>query len=231
MMRASRRPGTLPVPFRGRTRLVAWAKVLLPLGALGLLSTLFLLARAPDGPRAVSDEIPFARIEEIAREARIDQPRLAGLTADGTAVVLEAHRLLPLPGQPDGFSAAVPRLEIRSPEDVRGGLEATLEADTGEVLGPTRTLRLLGGVTLEGASPAAGPFSARLGDVTADLRNGTFAGLGGVEAETRLGSLHADAMRVEQGRAEGAGAGVRMVFNGAVRLVYLPPAPEPLVTP
>src|SRR5687768_1056659 len=72
------------VPFRRRSRVVAWAKVLLPLGALGLLSTVFLLAREPLG---VID-IPYAELEEIAREPRIDRPRLAGVAPDGTTVTL-----------------------------------------------------------------------------------------------------------------------------------------------
>lgn len=224
---AARLPGGPRVPFRAHARVVAWAKVLLPLGALGLLSTLFLLARVPEG----EGSIPLSRIEEVANESSIDRPRLAGLASDGTAVVLEARRLLPLPGQPDGFSAEAPRLEVRSPAGVRGGLEATLEAAEGEVLGPTRTLRLMGGVALEGTSPAAGPLSARLGSVTADLDAGTLTGLGGVEAETRLGSLRADAMRIVQGGSEGGDAGARVVFNGAVRLVYWPSAPEPPVAP
>jgi hypothetical protein len=51
--------------------------------------------------------------------------------------------------------------------------------------------------------------------------------LGGVEAETRLGSLRADTMRLVQGGTEGTAAGARVVFNGAVRLVYWPPAAAP----
>ncbi len=219
------------VPFRRRTRLVAWAKVMLPLAALALLSTLFLLARAPDGSGMPGD-VPFARIEEVAGGAgeggpRIDAPRLAGLAPDGTAVILQARRLLPLPGQPDGFHAEAPRLETRAPPGVAGGLTARLAAAEGEVLGPTRTLRLLGGVALDATSPAAGPLRARMGSATADLGSGTLTGLGGVEAETRLGSLRADAMRLVQGGAEGTEAGARVVFNGAVRLVYHPLAAAP----
>ena len=211
------------VPFRRRTRLVAWAKVLLPLGALALLSTLFLLARGPDGSGMPGD-IPFARLAEIAEDPRIDAPRLAGLAPDGTAVILEAQRLLPLPGQPDGFHALRPRLETRSEAS---GLSARLTAAAGDVLGPTRTLRLRGGVALDAASPAAGAMTARMEEVTADLGSGTLTALGGVTAETRLGTLRADAMRVVQGGAEGTEKGARVVFNGAVRLVYLPPEPAP----
>lgn len=226
------------VPFRRRTRVVAWAKVLLPLAALALLSTLFLLARAPDGTGTATGmpgDVPFARIEEVAGAPaaggpRIDAPRLAGLAPDGTAVILQARRLLPLPGQPDGFRAEAPRLETRAPPGgpgVAGGLTARLTAAEGEVLGPTRTLRLTGGVALDATSPAAGPLRVRMGSATADLGSGTLTGLGGVEAETRLGTLRADAMRLVQGGAEGTEAGARVVFNGAVRLVYRPPAAAP----
>jgi lipopolysaccharide export system protein LptC len=198
------------IPFRRRSRLVAWAKVLLPLAALALLSTVFLLAREPGGPV----EIPFARIEEIAREPRMDNPRLAGVAPDGTAVALTAERIAPLPGRPDAFALAAPRLETMGPE----GDAARLAAEAGEVDGPTRTLRLTGGVRIE----AERGIVVETPELTADLASGR-AEAGPVTAETPWGRIEAGGLNFVQGEGEGA----RLVFNRGVRLLYQPERPSP----
>ena len=63
------------------SRLVARAKIFLPLTSLAILATLFLFSRSPD---TVSD-IPYARvdIESLAREQRLDGPTFATVTEDG----------------------------------------------------------------------------------------------------------------------------------------------------
>ena len=50
--------------------IVGWLKILLPLAALMLLSTLFLFARST----APSDDIPFADIDAAAAEQRVSAP-------------------------------------------------------------------------------------------------------------------------------------------------------------
>jgi len=202
------------IPFRRRSRVVAWAKVLLPLAALALLSTLFLLARAPGGPA----EIPFARIEEIAREPRMDRPRLAGVAEDGTTLALTADRVTPVAGRADAFALAAPRLETRSPE----GGAARLAAGSGEVDGPSRSLHLTGGVRIE----AERGIVVEAPELTADLDSGTLSAET-VTAETPWGSIEAGALTLAQGEGKGA----RLVFNRGVRLLYLPERPSPAEAP
>lgn len=197
------------IPFRRRSRVVAWAKVLLPLAALALLSTVFLLARAPGGPA----EIPFAQIEEIAREPRIDRPRLSGVASDGTTVTLTADRLTPIAARPDAFTLTAPRLDTANP----AGGKATLTAGTGEVDGPVSQLRLDGGVRIE----ATGGYVAEMPGATADLAAGTAASKGEVTAEAPFGELRAGGLGIAQGEE-----GARLVFNGGVRLLYHPPDPS-----
>uniref|UniRef100_A0AAN0MF35 Uncharacterized protein n=1 Tax=Yoonia rhodophyticola TaxID=3137370 RepID=A0AAN0MF35_9RHOB len=55
--------------------------------ALGLLSTLFLLARAPAEP----PDISFAEIEAMARDQRITAPRFSGVTDDGSVISIAAR--------------------------------------------------------------------------------------------------------------------------------------------
>ena len=65
------------------TRLISWLKVLFPLAALGLLSTLFLLSRAIDPGQA----IPFAEkeVQDRLRDQQITGPFFTGATSEGTS--------------------------------------------------------------------------------------------------------------------------------------------------
>ncbi|MFV1874427.1 hypothetical protein [Nioella sp.] len=85
------------------SRVVAWVKVILPLLALALLSTLFLFSRAPDPNRA----IPFAEVdvEELAREQSLGQPRFAGTMSDGREVIFTAARVVPRLTNPNMLDA------------------------------------------------------------------------------------------------------------------------------
>ena len=85
------------------SRVVAWAKIILPLVALALLSTLFLFSRTLDPNRA----IPFADVdvEELAREQSLGQPRFAGTLSDGREVIFTANRATPVAGEPDQIAA------------------------------------------------------------------------------------------------------------------------------
>jgi hypothetical protein len=64
--------------------LVAWLKILLPLAALAVLSTLFMVSRSVDP----ADAIPYAQvdIEDRLRDPRLTDAIFAGMTQDGTAV-------------------------------------------------------------------------------------------------------------------------------------------------
>ena len=216
-MRAVAPPLRPRAPFRRRTRLIAWAKVLLPLAALALMSTLFLMARGPGAPAA----LPFARLSEIAAQPRLDAPRLAGVTADGTRVVLSADRLSPVAGRPDALVAERPRLEADAPD----GRRATLAAPRGEVDGRARTLRLTGGVDLR----ASGGIEARAATALADLDTGLLTAAGGVEARAPFGSIASEGLTA-LAPAEGKTGG-RVVFNGGVRLLYVPGAAPPPAMP
>lgn len=193
-----------PVPLRTRSRIVAWAKVLLPLAALALLSTVFLFARGPSGPV----EIPYARLEEIARDPRLDRPRLAGVAPDGTAVALSADRASPIPGRAGAYLLDAPRLETEGEDGT-----ATLQADRGEVDAGARTLRLTGAVRLATATGV----TVETDEATADLRAGT-ARAGAVTATAPLGEIAAGALDL----ASGEDGSRRLLFHGGVRVLYQP---------
>lgn len=81
------------------SRLVSWLKIILPLLALAILSTLFLVARTVDP----AQQLPFAEVdvEELAREQRIGAPKFTAVTAEGAGIALSARTAAPDP-QNDG---------------------------------------------------------------------------------------------------------------------------------
>lgn len=197
-------PARSRAPFRRRSRVVAWAKVLLPLAALALLSTVFLLARAPGGPV----DIPYARLQEIAREPRMDRARLAGVAADGTGVALSASRVTARPGEAQAFALEDPRLETTDEDGT-----ARVAAASGEVDVGARRLRLTGGVRIESSAGLV----VETPELLADLATGTLTA-GPVTATAPLGEIEAGGLSLVQGGEEDA----RLVFNGGVRVLYHP---------
>ncbi|MGI3186092.1 LPS export ABC transporter periplasmic protein LptC [Nioella aestuarii] len=85
------------------SRVVSWVKVILPLVALALLSTLFMFSRTPDPNRA----IPFADVdvEALAREQSLGHPRFAGTMSDGREVIFTAARVVPRLSNPNMLDA------------------------------------------------------------------------------------------------------------------------------
>lgn len=85
------------------SKAVVWVKVTLPLIALGLLSSLFLLSGSPDPDAA----LPYAAvdIDEIIREQRVTAPRFAGVLGEGQELVLTAEAVSADPAMADRIQA------------------------------------------------------------------------------------------------------------------------------
>lgn len=191
------------------TRVVGWLKVALPLTALAILSTLFLVARRID-PEAA---LPYAEVnvEDLAREPRMTAPTYAGTTEDGAALTLSATEARPAAdGSP--AKAAGLRLELATPDGGRTELlaaEAVMEDATRQVL-------LSGGVTLTTSSG----YRLEMADVAAKLDRTGLESRTPVVASGPAGEIRADGMVLGQdNRTPGAYV---LVFKGAVRLIYQP---------
>jgi lipopolysaccharide export system protein LptC len=184
---------------------VGWLKIILPMGALALLSTLFLFARSPDPPGT----IPYADVADIANDARISDPRFAGVTPDGTVVEVTAAQVAPDLDQPDRFR--IIGLAIRLTD--AAGATVALTAAEGGFDGRTRQATLTGLVRLESSSG----YSLETRGLTADLADGIITTDGALEIRAPQGQLTAGTLRVD------SDGGQRLVFSGGVRLLYDPP--------
>jgi lipopolysaccharide export system protein LptC len=192
------------------SRFVAWAKVLLPLAALGLLATLFLISRQINPETA----IPFAEVdvEQFAREARIGAPEFSGVTEDGTVVSLTAAVARPDPAEPGRMTAE----ELSAKFEVPDGSLVTAVAEQGVVDSPAQRIELLGGAEVTTSTG----YRVQSEGLTAALDMTEVRSTGPVEAEGPPGRIAAEAMEVTQD-PENPKAYV-LVFKGGVRLIYEP---------
>lgn len=191
------------------TRVVGWLKVALPLAALAILSTLFLVARRIDP----EDALPYAEVdvEELAREPRMTAPTYAGITSDGSALTLRADEARPATAGVDASAASL-RLDLDTPD----GGRTELSAVTARMDKAAQEIVLSGGVTV---TTSAG-YRLETEEIAARLDRTGLESRAAVTATGPAGEIRADGMQLRQENPT-SGAYV-LVFNGAVRLVYQP---------
>lgn len=191
------------------SRMVAWLKILLPLAALAIMSTVFLVAQTIDP----AQDLPFANVDvaELAREQRIGGPTFSGVTSDGAALTISASAVRPNLGETDTASASEIDAEIVLPI----GTTVTLHALDGVIDASTKTAELGGGVeitTSTGYRIQTDRLAARL-DST-QLESG-----GAISGDGPLGTINAGRMLISRDADSSA---YLLVFKDRVKLVYTP---------
>ena len=193
------------------TRIVTWLKIALPLAALAILSTLFLVADQIDPDEA----LPYAEVdvEDLAREPRMALPSYSGTTTDGAALPLTAGAAMPATADRPAQALEV-QLELATPDGAVTGLHAA-----SAVLDPEgRQVTLSGGVTLTNSQG----YRLETGAVVARLDRSGLEARTEVKATSPAGTFVAGGMSLrEDNQTPGA---YLMVFIDGVRLVYLPAA-------
>lgn len=189
----------------GYSRFIAALKVALPLAALAILATLFLVAEKLD-PEAA---IPYADVdvEQLVREQGITRPSFGGTTTDGSTISLRAQTVRPDPDQDASFIGTDLNAEIVLP----GGTEITIQSPQGYVE-DDRTISLSGGARLVSSTGwivTTDSLSANLRDVAAETA-------GEVLATGPAGDVTAGRMILNDD------GGYHLVFTDGVRLVYKP---------
>ncbi len=190
------------------SRVVGWLKIILPLIALGILSTLFLLSRSTDPDAA----LPYSEVDvrELAREARIGQPAYSGVTEDGTLVTVAARSARPDPDDEERMLAD----ELTARLETGTGLQTEVVAGSGTVDTRTDTLRLTGAV---GISTSTG-YRVDTEELDVGLELTWLESTADVRAEGPFGRIAAGGMRLDEGES----GDYVLVFNRGVRLVYRP---------
>jgi lipopolysaccharide export system protein LptC len=195
------------------SRVVAWLKVLLPVIALVLLSTMFLISRTIDPSRA----IPFANVdvEGMVRDQRISSPAFSGVTKDGAALSITAETARPLPDNADGMSAETLKARIETPD----GARVDIEAAEAVVVGAASVLTLSGGVVVTTSTD----YRIEATGLVTKMDRAEMESEGAVQATGPLGTLDAGQARIAP--ADGDASTYLLVFKDGVKLIYVPKGP------
>ncbi len=189
------------------SQLVGWAKILLPLSALALLSTLFLFSRGQNEPT----DIAMSEVEEIAREQRLSAPRFSGVTDDGAIVAITAREARPDTARADTVAIDDLRMRMENPD----GSFVEVTGTEGEVDGNAQVARFLG---LARLISSAG-YEMETNGLIAELKTGIVTSDGLLEIHAPFGELTAGQVTFH---VTGDNLGQQILFTDGVRLVYRP---------
>ena len=189
------------------SQFVGWMKIILPLAALGLLSTVFLFARAPDS----GSDIPYADVdvETLAEEQRINAPNYSRVADDGATIKISATSANADPNNDQTIEAIKVAAQIITVE----GETIDILASQGTVDSQAQTARLSG---LARIITSTG-YEMETNGVDADLESGLFETTGPVEARAPFGTLSAGRLVIEPATAD---TNTQVVFKDGVKLIY-----------
>lgn len=191
--------------------LVAWLKIVLPLIALALLSSMFLISQRIDPAAVLPASDPD--LADRLREPRITDPVFTGVAQDGAAVTVTADDMRPLPGS---LTEGTARMLTARMERPGGGL-VTLAAPLGQMDSRAQTLTLSGGATIVTDSG----YRLAAPEMTGSLPLSELTATGGVAGESPFGPIWSDSMQIRRNPARPDTYIVD--FIGAVRLLYRSP--------
>jgi lipopolysaccharide export system protein LptC len=189
------------------SRLIAWLKILLPLGALALLSTIFLYSRGPD---------PIATIPVLTGGAdptlteQIGSPFYAGTTENGQGLTLAARQAR----FSDPDNAGLIADDLRAVIDIRDGNRIVIDATVGQMDEGDR-LRLRDGVVLDSSSG----YTVRTDGLDAEIDRVAIESTSDVEAVGPGLTLSAGKLRVEENATT---QDIQLLFTDGVKLIYIP---------
>lgn len=199
----------MALPQDGYTRLVGWLKIILPLAALGLLSTVFMLSKTQE----VRQDLPFADVSvgDDGLTERVLRPTFAGASENGDLIAFVAETARPVG---DGMGA-VTADGIRARIDLVTGGTITFRSDVATLSQQQSLAELRGGVIIVSSTG----YRVETEQLSADMDRVRAQTEGEVRGEGPAGRFTAGRMTIE---ATGAEQEVQMHFTDGVKLVYEP---------
>jgi lipopolysaccharide export system protein LptC len=191
----------------GYSALVAWLKTLLPIVALGLLSTIFLFSGKVD----VTQSLPYTEhnIAEIVREQRITRPYFTGIASNGTEIALSAAYASPQIENAHILEITDLSVVLRSTSDRM----VQVTAGRGALDSATQTAQISTNVHIA----ALPDFWVTTQALDMNLNQGVVSAKGGFQGVTSLGAITAGEMHLQMTADD-----QQIVFLNDVRLVYSP---------
>lgn len=189
---------------------VSWAKVGLYLGALVLLSTLFLFS----GRVQVTDAIIYSDldVDELVQQQRISAPYFTTQAESGVAITISAAYAQNL----DDNSGLMANDLIALLENQSSG-SIQIQAQQGIVQPSKQRVTLSDGITIEESSG----ISIAGQEATLDLISAELQSTQPIRATGPFGTFDAGAFSAQR-----SAEGYRLSFTGGIQLVYNPPEPR-----
>lgn len=196
------------------SRFIGWAKIILPLIGLAILSSLFLFSKSyvPQ----TGTELFDGNITDFASTERITGPRFAGMSPSGVAIDLSAAEAHPRAGNAGTFDATVLVANVELPN----GETLNIIAEYGYVDSSTMTAALAGGIELK----TSNGYTAKTAGMTFALDRLDIRSLGAITSSGPLGEITAGEMvlALEEPETGGIAQGYVLMFKNGVKLVYSP---------
>lgn len=194
------------------SRLIAWLKILLPLGALAILSSLFLVSepRTPAFTQLPPDQIGG----DTAYEPHISAPSLSGVTKNGSTYTLFAKRATPSVGSEDILTLS----EFAGTLTSIGGLQIDVSAPHGIIHNLTSTAILSQGVRLI----TSDGYDIRTKELQADFADTVLSTPGSIRGTGPMGHFSAGQMILRQQSGGATPGSYELVFKNGVNVVYQP---------
>ena len=186
---------------------VVWVKTLLPILALGMLSTIFLFSGKVD----VTQSLPYAKlnIAEIVREQRITKPYFSGVSYNDTEITLSAAY-----ASSDTQNADI--LNITDLSIILTSAHAkTVRITAG--LGTLDATKQKVTVSKDVYLTAMPDFWLKTNSLTVDLQQGVATADTMFQSVTALGTINAGNMIVKTITND-----QQIIFTNGVRLIYYP---------
>jgi lipopolysaccharide export system protein LptC len=191
------------------SQFVAWMKIILPVGALVLLSTLFLISRK----YVPGTAIPIAQIDlqQRAQDLGATNPSFAGVTENGTEITLQARHARPDPEDMEHLLADEVSMQMR----LASGVIIDITADNADMHQTDLTANLDGNVhviTSNGYQISTATLLSRLDRLYAETP-------GAVTGTSPGGEFWAGRMFLDTDKTTGH---IHFLFTDGVRLLYTP---------
>ena len=184
---------------------VGWVKIILPMAALALLSTLFLFARSP----ADTPDFLIPQLQDLAREQQIRAPKYSSITNNGAIIALTATAAKPDPQDPDGLLIEDLLLELES----SNGNNVQITSGTSTVNATTQTAQMNG---LTRVTTSTGYIMETVG-IGANLISGEIVSDGALEIQAPFGALTAGKVHINLSPSDQE---QQIVFTQGIRLLY-----------
>lgn len=190
------------------SRAVALLKIVLPLAAIGLLATLFLVPGEPGREAAHSPDSDA--LEQIREKRLLRGPVYTAVTETGGALTVTADTATPRAGETGLFDMT----DLAVTLEPRSGGETTLDAQSGVIDGGAEAGVFRGRVQVA----TADGYRLETEELSATLDGRRAESTEPVRLEGPRFYLEAGAMEIDAGPNDRPGS--RVVFKEGVRLVY-----------